>query len=430
MMGVRYMNNIVEGNAARRKMAGKLILIFLLVMLVLTFFSNTILNFSLPRVKTEQPSSGAIVREISSEGIVEAKELIYVYAGAGRMVKDISLKAGDMVEKDQVIAILDKEELERDLDEENIRYEKLKLEMEKLTGDGIAGSLKNLERNVEQAKKKLKEAGEHLKLVITLYEAGAESRDSLKQAEKDLESTKADYEASMENYSLEKASNEIDIKNLQYDIELQANKLEEIQMELKEGTEIKAPCSGVVKDIGFRKGTYTVSDMPLCTIADTGKGFQFRAGINKEKSKYLSQGDEVEINIKSMGGKRISGKIREITQNMQNNYDMADLLIDIPQEELSGGEPGDISISKKTRFYNILVPNSALNEEDMGKFIYLLKEVKGPLGNEYYVQKTGVVVGDSDSFRTAITSGIGRDDRIIVKSDKFISDGSRVMPTR
>lgn len=48
------------------------IIIFLAVLLVLTFFSNTIMNYSLPEVAAQYPLSTTITTKIRGSGTVEA----------------------------------------------------------------------------------------------------------------------------------------------------------------------------------------------------------------------------------------------------------------------------------------------------------------------------------------------------------------------
>lgn len=66
-------NEAIAGDVQRKKLIGKLSLLFLMTMIGLTFFSNTINNFALPRVQTVRPASGALIKEIFGEGTVEVK---------------------------------------------------------------------------------------------------------------------------------------------------------------------------------------------------------------------------------------------------------------------------------------------------------------------------------------------------------------------
>ena len=49
-------------------------IVFLTIMLILTFFSNTIMNYSLPEVATQYVQSGSITAKVRGTGNVEATD--------------------------------------------------------------------------------------------------------------------------------------------------------------------------------------------------------------------------------------------------------------------------------------------------------------------------------------------------------------------
>ncbi|MBO6196645.1 MAG: RND transporter, partial [Butyrivibrio sp.] len=56
----------------RKDMVKNFAIAFLSIMLILTFFSNTIMNYSLPQVATQQITSGTISPQIRGTGTVSA----------------------------------------------------------------------------------------------------------------------------------------------------------------------------------------------------------------------------------------------------------------------------------------------------------------------------------------------------------------------
>ena len=60
----------METKVKRREWVKTAAIIFLSVLLVLTFFSNTIMNRSLPEVATEYVQSGSISAKIRGSGVV------------------------------------------------------------------------------------------------------------------------------------------------------------------------------------------------------------------------------------------------------------------------------------------------------------------------------------------------------------------------
>ena len=91
-------------------------IIFLAVLLILTFFSNTIMNHSLPEVATQAISSGSITARIRGTGTVTANQNYEVMIDQSRRVKTVMIKAGQEVNVGDVLFVLseaDSDELEQ-----------------------------------------------------------------------------------------------------------------------------------------------------------------------------------------------------------------------------------------------------------------------------------------------------------------------------
>ncbi len=87
-------------------------IIFLSVMLVLTFFSKTIMNFSLPEVTGQYVSSGVITSSVSGTGTLAANMAYDVQLDAARTIRTVEVAAGDTVTAGQVLFTLEETESE------------------------------------------------------------------------------------------------------------------------------------------------------------------------------------------------------------------------------------------------------------------------------------------------------------------------------
>ena len=96
-----------ENVSKRRDWIKNVAIIFLAVMLVLTFFSNTIMNYSLPEVATQYVQRGTITAKIRGTGNVEATDPYNVMVKESRVISRVAVKQGDTVEKDQVLYYLE-----------------------------------------------------------------------------------------------------------------------------------------------------------------------------------------------------------------------------------------------------------------------------------------------------------------------------------
>lgn len=99
-------------NAAskRRDWIKNVAIIFLVIMLILTFFSNTIMNYSLPEVATQYVQRGSITAKIRGTGNVEATDPYNVVVKESRVISSVAVKQGDEVEKDQILYYLEDSE--------------------------------------------------------------------------------------------------------------------------------------------------------------------------------------------------------------------------------------------------------------------------------------------------------------------------------
>lgn len=96
----------------RRDWVKNAAIIFLTIMLVLTFFSNTIMNYSLPEVATQYVQRGSITAKIRGTGNVEATDPYNVIVKESRVISSVAVKQGDVVEKDQILYYLEDAESE------------------------------------------------------------------------------------------------------------------------------------------------------------------------------------------------------------------------------------------------------------------------------------------------------------------------------
>jgi len=96
-----------EGKTKRRDMIKNFAIVFLTILLLLTFFSNTIMNYSLPEVATVFVQSGNVTTRVRGQATVEASDPYNVVAGESRIITSVPVKVGEFVELGDVIYYLD-----------------------------------------------------------------------------------------------------------------------------------------------------------------------------------------------------------------------------------------------------------------------------------------------------------------------------------
>jgi len=144
---------------------------FMGVLLVLTFFSNTIMNRSLPEVAAQYTQSGTITARIRGSGTVTANESFEVKNGSQArrvserpVTKGDEVKIGDVLVRFDVDISADLETAKNDLKENELKLEKMLLDMSR--PGSISNSAVQAARNaLTDAQRTLSEAQRTLSML-------------------------------------------------------------------------------------------------------------------------------------------------------------------------------------------------------------------------------------------------------------------------
>lgn len=135
-----------NGGKKRREWVKNAAIIFLSVMLVLTFFSNTFMNYSLPEVAAQYVQSGTITAKIRGTGTVESGDPYNVKINETRTISSVLVKTGDKVEKgDPLLLLEDKESKELTDAQAALDKAMLDFELALLSGDISNSAFQNVQ---------------------------------------------------------------------------------------------------------------------------------------------------------------------------------------------------------------------------------------------------------------------------------------------
>ncbi len=102
----------MEMKVKRREWVKTAAIVFLAVLLVLTFFSNTVMNYSLPQVATVAVDAGSINARIRGNGTVAANETYEVKLEQTRKIASILVREGQSVAVGDTLILLETDESE------------------------------------------------------------------------------------------------------------------------------------------------------------------------------------------------------------------------------------------------------------------------------------------------------------------------------
>ena len=87
----------------KREIIKTVLIVFLAGLLILTFFSNTIMNKSLSQITTERTTSGKLTERLRGSGIVISNQTYGVTFDGNKIIDTINVKVGKEVEKGDVL---------------------------------------------------------------------------------------------------------------------------------------------------------------------------------------------------------------------------------------------------------------------------------------------------------------------------------------
>ena len=186
-------------------------IIFLAVLLVLTFFSNTIMNRSLPEVATQQVVDGSITAKVRGTGTVTAAGVHTVKAEQTREIRSVMIKAGQEINAGDVLFVLGEgssEEIEAA--QEKLRTLQISYQRSALGGpvmdysaderriDRAYDNMKELEAKYQAEQKKLND-GVMGNQLAELNHQMDELQASVENDQKELETTQGKLTAAQED---------------------------------------------------------------------------------------------------------------------------------------------------------------------------------------------------------------------------------------
>lgn len=203
----------MEAKPKNRDWVKNVSIIFLSVLLVLTFFSNTWMNRSLPEVATQYVTNGTITAKVRGTGTVTAVGVTTMKAEQTREIRAVMVKVGQEVETGDVLFVLGQGEAsELEAAQETLRQ--LQLSYQRTATGVISPDYSLQERRIAEARKAVSDANDALiaakekegtdSLPIKQREAAKAEVEAntaaLQQAKDDLAATKVEYNTAKEAY--------------------------------------------------------------------------------------------------------------------------------------------------------------------------------------------------------------------------------------
>lgn len=270
-----------------------------------------------------------------------------------------------------------------------------------------------------------KEAREISQTIVNLRNQAAVYEISLYAARKEL-STAQDTETKLKEQLSElvsQISNVTALKSYLTAIDEAEKRVKELE-EKSLGSTVTADIAGTITAIYASAGKDISAAMEVMVIQPEGQGYTMSFTVTNEQASRLAVGDKADlinawryddvevILAKIVPDKNEPGKKKQLTFNVTG--------------EVTAGQTLNVSVGQKSANYDLIVPNSAIREDNNGKFVLIVESKSSPLGNRYIASRVDVEVLASDDRQSAISGGLYGYEFVITTSTKPVEAGKQV----
>ena len=320
-------------------------IIFLSIMLVLTFFSNSIMNYSLVEVSTQYVYGGSITTKVRGSGTVEAAEGVSVEADSGRKIETINVKTGAEVEEGDVLFTLgagDSDALSAAKDAyESARteYEKailtagITVEERKVIESGKLGSLSDRQNSVVAAQAAIEELQKQYDEMTEDIAAKKAERDTAQAAGDTAKVDDINYYLGEISWKYEEVKKQLDEAKesggltdkyiQQITLSEQYKNLCELSQKVTElegkgtGSEVKAPMAGTITQINYYAGQTIKEDNVVMTMSPENEAFTLQFTVSAAQARRIKAGDPAEV-MYNWYGNDVTARVQSVRKDPMN----------------------------------------------------------------------------------------------------------------
>ncbi len=247
----------------------------------------------------------------------------------------------------------------------------------------------------------------------------------LHSAQKELESVKAEKEK--KEKALEELVNRIasayNLEEYQTAVAKAQEQVDELTAKAVDAT-VTADISGTVTAINVTSGGSTSADTPVAVLQPEGKGYTMSFSVTNEQARKLAVGDRADL-VNAWRYDDVEVTLSSIKPDKTEPGQKKLLTFDVTGG-VTAGQTLNISVGQKSANFDLIVPNSAVREDNNGKFILIVESKSSPLGNRYVATRIDVEVLASDDTQTAITGALYGYEYVITTSSAPVEAGKLV----
>lgn len=259
--------------------------------------------------------------------------------------------------------------------------------------------------------------------------AGVPSKRDPDEVKKEIEAQKDTIQDLKETFEITESTEGNTAADRKRELEKAKQEIGDLEEKVKtyEGAEdtkaVNAPIAGKIVSVNYVPGDSVTSGATVASIEIADKGYVVEISMTAEEARKIQVGSPVSV-TNSWWYSNISASISQVKSDPQSQGKNRIIVLDV-SGDVSEGQTLNFSIGDKSQAYESVLPNSAIREDNEGKFVLTVEAKKTPLGTRYTARRTTVEVIASDDTQSAV-NGLYGSEFVITSSTTPITDGQQV----
>lgn len=347
-------------------------------------------------VEVKQIYGDIYQNKLSLSGNILPSQVVKVAFKVPGVVTQANFEEGTFVKKGQLIAAVEQDEYNLQVQASSSDYESAKLQIES-----------EIPARINQAKAQYELSKATYDRVKALYEAGGATKSQLDEITAKKTADENTYKIALEAESIARAK----LEKAEAGLELSNTKLSD--------TSINSPIEGIVMKKLVEEGEIIAQGYPVAAIGQVDV-VDVEIGVSDQDIKHIEFGQKVKVYLYGLD-KSFDGVVGEISPSADATTRTFAVKVKVknPNFEIKPGMVAKVDIPVSS-VEGILIPVSSVLSRPEGEVVYIYNE------ETKTVRKQLVETGDIVKDKITILSGIKNGEKLVVDGQFKLNDNDKV----
>ena len=371
-------------------------------------------------VQVAAVTEDSVRRLVAADGVLFAKSQWNVMPNITAPVARFLVNRGDVVKKDQLVAVLENRGLVANVEVNKGQVEQAQANLQNTEQVSIPDSIVKAQADVESDQEQYAAAKKVLDSRQALVKEGALAQKLVDDAAVLFAQAKAQLDTARENLrTLQAAGKQAQIDQAKAQVAAAQGQLRSAQTQVAYA-EVRSPEAGIVADRPLYPGDIAQAGTPLMVVMDVSSVVA-RVNVPIAEASGVKAGQDATINI-SDTGEDIPAKVRVVSVATDPNSATVQVWVEAPNPErkLKVGGPVHVTIVTGTIKNAMLIPVAAVLPGETGGTAVLV------IDSDQVAHRRAVQLGIKQGDKVQVLSGVAQREDVVIVGGLGVDDKQKV----